>query len=79
MAKRLYMMNPQEYSLFTECCNPPKLLVVTNGNTPAFNRFLKAEQFWQALGGLHDFDWATVEPCEGMHVAFFRAEPVERP
>jgi hypothetical protein len=77
MKKRLYMMCPRTYELFTEMCNPPALLVVTNGNTPSWNRFAKAEEFWKALGAVHGFDWETVEPCVGMHVAHFRAVPLE--
>jgi hypothetical protein len=44
MAKRLYIMSPAEHELFTECCNPPALLVVTNGNTPSWNKFARAQR-----------------------------------
>jgi hypothetical protein len=75
--KRLYIMSPEEHALFTECCNPPALLVVRNGETPSWNKFAKAEEFWRAMGDLHGFLWETVEPCEGMHVGYYRATPVE--
>jgi hypothetical protein len=29
-----------------------------------------------ALGAVHGFDWETVEPCEGMHVGYYRATPL---
>ncbi|MGB8422203.1 hypothetical protein [Paraburkholderia sp.] len=77
--KRLYMMSPAEYELFTAQCNPPALLVVTNGNTPSWNKFQAAEDFWTALGAVHGFDWTTAEPCEGKHVAYYRAVPLETP
>lgn len=74
--KQLYLMTPFEYSLFTKASNPPALLVVRNGYTPSWNKFEHVESFWRALGEMHGFDWATAEPCIGMHVAHFRATPV---
>lgn len=76
MKKRLYVMSPEEYALFTECCNPPALLVVHGAMPPSWNRFEKAEAFWIGMGAIHGFDWRTVEPCPDLHVAFYRASEV---
>jgi hypothetical protein len=75
--KRLYIMSPAEHALFTSACNPPALIVVRRGLPPAWNKYAKAQEFWEAMGVIHGFDWETVEPCEGMHVAFYRATPLE--
>lgn len=75
--KRLYLMDPREYELFTSCSNPPKLLVVRRGLPPAWNRFEKVQEFWDGMASIHGFEWESVEPCEGMHVAYFRATPLE--
>ncbi|CAJ4427508.1 hypothetical protein [Burkholderia pseudomallei] len=77
MTKRLYMMSPLEYEIFTQQCNPPALLVVQRGGEVCWNKFEGAEAFWTALGEVHDFDWQTVEPCDGLHVAYYRATPKE--
>ncbi|MBY4799913.1 hypothetical protein K6W78_07840 [Burkholderia cepacia] len=73
--KRLFMMSPAEYELFTQQCNPPALLVVQRGGEVCWNRNAGAEAFWTALGEVHGFDWRTAEPCEGLHVAYYRAVP----
>jgi hypothetical protein len=75
--KRLYVMAPAEYDLFCRICNPPALLIVTAGNTPAWNKFMRAEEFWRAMGQIHGFDWESVEPCIDLHVGFFKATPLE--
>ncbi len=75
--KRLYIMSPAEYELFTKQCNPPALLVVQRGCRVSWNRHEAAEAFWTALGAVHGFDWTTVEPCEGLHVAYYLATPKE--
>ncbi|CAJ7345996.1 Uncharacterised protein [Burkholderia pseudomallei] len=77
MTKRLYMMSPLEYEIFTQQCNPPALLVVQRGGEVCWNKFEGAEAFWTALGEVHDFDWQTVEPCDGLHAAYYRATPKE--
>lgn len=77
MTKRLYMMSPAEYELFTQQCNAPPLLVVQRSGEVCWNRNAAAEAFWTALGEVHGFDWTTAEPCEGMHVAYFRATEKE--
>ncbi|MGV4659140.1 hypothetical protein [Burkholderia pseudomallei] len=77
MTKRLYMMSPLEYEIFTQQCNPPPLLVVQRGGEVCWNRFEGAEAFWTALGEVHGFDWTTAESCDGLHVAYFRATPKE--
>lgn len=75
--KRLYVMSPREYEIFTEACNPPALLVVQGSMPPAWSKYAKAEEFWTAMGDIHGFDWETVEPVIGGHVAFYRATPLE--
>lgn len=75
--KKLFLMTPVEYSMFTEASNPPALLVVRNGYTPAWNKFEHVERFWRAMAEAYGFLWETVEPCVGEHVAYFRATPVE--
>jgi hypothetical protein len=75
--KNLFLMTPVEYTMFTESCNPPALLVVMDGRTPSWNKFEHAERFWRAMGEAYGFLWETVEPCVGMHVAYYRATPAE--
>ncbi|KVQ87337.1 hypothetical protein WK09_20070 [Burkholderia ubonensis] len=75
MKKRLYLMSPAEYELFTQQCNPPPLLVVQGGGEVCWNRNEGAAAFWTAYGEVRGFDWTTAEPCEGLHVAYFRAVP----
>lgn len=76
--KRLFMMSPAEHALLTECSNPPALLVVRNGEAPAWNRYSKCMEFWDAMAALHGFDLATLEPPRaGEHMAYFRATPLE--
>lgn len=76
--KRLYVMSPGEHAIFTEACNPPALLVVTAGNTPAWSKHVKAMEFWEAMAELHAFDLSTLEPPrEGEHIAYYRATPLE--
>ncbi|WP_162531905.1 hypothetical protein [Burkholderia pseudomallei] len=77
IVKKLYLMSPAEYDIFCTSCNPPALLVVQRSGEVCWNRFEGAEAFWTALGEVHGFDWRTVSPCEGMHVAYFRAMPKE--
>lgn len=78
MAKRLFMMSPAELALLTECSKPPALLVVRNGETPSWNKFQRAQEFWDAMAALHGFDLATLEPPrDGEHMAYYRATPLE--
>lgn len=75
--KRLFLMSPAELALLNECSNPPALLVVRNGETPSWNKFSKAMEFWEGMASIHGFDLATLEPPrDGEHMAYYRAAPV---